>query len=59
MVAAYGGLAFERARRPEIVRDNLGHANLSTTSIDLHTEDDARHDATDPRLCDSTQGQAI
>jgi site-specific recombinase XerD len=30
----------------KVVRDNLGHANLSTTSIYLHTEDDARHDAT-------------
>ena len=28
------------------VRDNLGHANISTTSIYLHTEDDARHDQT-------------
>ena len=28
------------------VRDNLGHANVSTTSIYLHTEDNARHDAT-------------
>jgi hypothetical protein len=25
---------------------DLGHANISTTSIYLHTEDDARHDAT-------------
>ncbi|MCR6475968.1 tyrosine-type recombinase/integrase [Variovorax sp. ZS18.2.2] len=30
----------------KIVRDNLGHANLTTTSIYLHTEDDARHEAT-------------
>lgn len=30
----------------KVVRDNLGHANISTTSIYLHTEDDARHDAT-------------
>ncbi len=29
------------------VRDNMGHASLSTTSIYVHTEDDARHDATD------------
>jgi site-specific recombinase XerD len=29
----------------KVVRDNLGHANISTTSIYLHTEDDARHDA--------------
>ncbi|WOB10959.1 tyrosine-type recombinase/integrase [Piscinibacter gummiphilus] len=28
------------------VRDNLGHANLATTSIYVHSEDDARHDAT-------------
>jgi site-specific recombinase XerD len=27
-------------------RDKLGHANISTTSIYLHFEDDARHDAT-------------
>jgi integrase/recombinase XerD len=31
----------------KVVRDNLGHANISTTSIYLHTEDDARHDATE------------
>lgn len=30
----------------KVVRDNLGHANISTTSIYLHLEDDARHDAT-------------
>jgi integrase/recombinase XerD len=30
----------------KVVRDNLGHANLSTTSIYLHSEEDARHDAT-------------
>jgi site-specific recombinase XerD len=30
----------------KVVRDNLGHANISTTSIYLHTDDDARHDAT-------------
>jgi integrase/recombinase XerD len=30
----------------KVVRDNLGHANISTTSIYLHSEDDARHDAT-------------
>jgi integrase/recombinase XerD len=29
-----------------VVRDNLGHANISTTSIYLHSEEDARHDAT-------------
>ncbi len=28
------------------VRDNLGHANIATTSIYVHTEEDARHDAT-------------
>lgn len=28
------------------VRDNLGHANIATTSIYVHTEDDARHDQT-------------
>ncbi|MDM0119006.1 tyrosine-type recombinase/integrase [Variovorax arabinosiphilus] len=30
----------------KVVRDNLGHANISTTSIYLHADDDARHDAT-------------
>jgi site-specific recombinase XerD len=30
----------------KVVRDNLGHANIGTTSLYLHTEDDARHDAT-------------
>lgn len=28
------------------VRDNLGHANIATTSIYLHTEDTVRHDQT-------------
>ena len=28
------------------VRDNLGHTNIATTSIYLHTEDDKRHDQT-------------
>lgn len=28
------------------VRDNFGHATISTTSIYVHAEDDARHDAT-------------
>ena len=31
------------------VRDNLGHASLDTTSHYLHSEDDARHDATEQR----------
>ncbi|OXH93937.1 integrase, partial [Burkholderia multivorans] len=31
------------------VRDNLGHASLATTSVYLHAEDDARHDATQTR----------
>jgi len=30
----------------KVVRDNLGHANIATTNIYLHAEDDARHDAT-------------
>lgn len=30
----------------KVVRDNLGHSNISTTSIYLHTEDDQRHDVT-------------
>ncbi len=30
----------------KVVRDNLGHSNISTTSIYLHTEDDLRHDTT-------------
>jgi integrase len=29
----------------KVIRDNLGHANISTTSIYVHSEDDARHDA--------------
>ena len=28
------------------VRDNFGHATISTTSIYVHSEDDARHDST-------------
>ncbi|UIF89344.1 tyrosine-type recombinase/integrase (plasmid) [Cupriavidus necator] len=31
------------------VRDNFGHASISTTSAYLHTEDDARHQATQER----------
>ncbi|WP_224082662.1 tyrosine-type recombinase/integrase [Cupriavidus laharis] len=31
------------------VRDNFGHASIATTSIYLHTEDDARHQATQER----------
>ena len=30
----------------KVVRDNLGHSNIATTSIYVHSEDDARHDAT-------------
>jgi site-specific recombinase XerD len=30
----------------KVDRDNLGHANISTASVYLHSEDDARHDAT-------------
>ena len=29
------------------VRDNLGHASISTTNIYLHTEDDKRHEETE------------
>jgi site-specific recombinase XerD len=29
------------------VRDNLGHASLTTTSRYLHSDDDARHQATE------------
>jgi hypothetical protein len=32
----------------DVVRDNMGHVNISTSSIFLHTEVDARHDATNP-----------
>lgn len=30
----------------KVVRDNLGHANIATTNTYLHSEDDARHEAT-------------
>lgn len=30
----------------KLVRDNLGHANIATTNIYLHSEDDSRHDLT-------------
>jgi site-specific recombinase XerD len=33
----------------KIVRDNLGHANIATTNAYVHSEDDARHDATSAR----------
>ena len=29
-----------------MVRDNMGHDKIATTSLYLHSEDDARHDAT-------------
>ncbi len=32
-----------------VVRDNLGHESLSTTSLYLHTEDDARHQQTEDK----------
>jgi integrase/recombinase XerD len=32
------------------VRDNLGHASISTTSQYLHADDDARHSATEQGL---------
>jgi site-specific recombinase XerD len=28
-----------------VVRDNLGHSNIATTSQYIHTENDARYDA--------------
>jgi len=31
------------------VRDNFGHSSISTTSGYLHSEDDARHEATQVR----------
>jgi site-specific recombinase XerD len=30
----------------KVVRDHLGHENLATTSLYVHTEEDARHDVT-------------
>jgi site-specific recombinase XerD len=32
-----------------LVRDNLGHASLSTTSLYLHADDDRRHQETDEK----------
>jgi site-specific recombinase XerD len=32
-----------------LVRDNLGHASLSTTSLYLHVDDDRRHQETDEK----------
>lgn len=34
---------------PRLIRDNLGHANLSTTSQYLHAEDEVRHRETELR----------
>ena len=34
---------------PRFVRDNFGHANLSTTNTYLHSDDDARHQETERR----------
>jgi integrase len=34
----------------EPVRDDLGHASISTTSQYLHADDDARHNATEQGL---------
>ena len=36
----------DAGRDVKAVRDNFGHATISTTSIYVHSEDDARHDAT-------------
>ncbi len=30
----------------KVVRDNLGHTNIATTSVYLHAQDDVRHDVT-------------
>ena len=35
----------------KVVRDNFGHATISTTSIYVHSEHDARHDATQAAHC--------
>jgi site-specific recombinase XerD len=32
-----------------LVRDNLGHASLTTTSLYLHVDDDRRHHETDEK----------
>ncbi|MDR3096410.1 MAG: tyrosine-type recombinase/integrase, partial [Paraburkholderia sp.] len=32
-----------------LVRDNLGHASLSTTSLYLHSDDDHRHRETEEK----------
>jgi site-specific recombinase XerD len=32
-----------------LVRDNLGHASLTTTSLYLHVDDDRRHRETDEK----------
>jgi site-specific recombinase XerD len=32
-----------------LVRDNLGHASLTTTSLYLHIDDDRRHQETDEK----------
>ncbi len=37
------------------VRDNFGHASIATTSIYLHTEDDARHEATQDKHRDKVR----
>jgi hypothetical protein len=34
-----------------LVRDNLGHASLTTTSLYLHIDDDRRHRETEDKHC--------
>lgn len=41
----HGSIAVDRNIPLPMIRDNLGHSNISTTSQYVHAEDDARHEA--------------
>jgi integrase len=41
----HGSLAVDRNIPLPMIRDNLGHSNIATTSHYVHADDDARHDA--------------
>ena len=41
----HGSVAVEHAIPLTMIRDNLGHASIATTSLYLHTDADARYDA--------------
>jgi len=43
----HGSLAVDRNIPLTMIRDNLGHSNIATTSSYVHSDNDARHEAFD------------